>query len=213
MPGVNAPPANQKPVENFYAGKGAFVDVPSHRGEYFVALLECLQRTHVTGNLIDETFRLEAALKRLSLLVRTAHKAGGKVIFLGNGGSAAIASHMAVDYSKNKGIRSLALNDAAMLTCLANDFGYAEVFAKQIEYQGRPDDVAVIVSSSGKSKNILAAADAARERNLRALVTLSGMDPNNRLRLRGNLNFYVPCVDYGLVELSHLALLHSVVSV
>ena len=210
----NNPPPNLKHGERYYIGKGAFVDVPSvKRLEYFGALVECIRRTQVTGNLEDETFRLEPALERLAKLLRASHKAGGKAIFIGNGGSAAIASHMSVDYSKNKGVRSVALNDAAMLTMLGNDYGYDQVFAKQIEYHGREDDVAVIISSSGRSLNILAAADASRTRGLRAVVTLSGMNPNNALRRRGNLNFFVPCTDYGLVEIAHLALLHSVASV
>ena len=208
----NLPPPNQKHGERYYIGKGAFVDTPSKsRRQYFQALLACIERTQVTGNLIDEVFRLEPGLKRLDGILRSAHRAGGKAIFIGNGGSAAIASHMAVDWSKNKGIRSVALNDAAMLTMLGNDFGYDQVFAKQIEYHGRQDDVAVIISSSGRSLNILAAASAARTQGLRAVITFSGMNPNNALRRRGNLNFYVPSVSYGLVELSHLSLLHSLV--
>jgi D-sedoheptulose 7-phosphate isomerase len=154
---------------------------------------------------------LDVGLDRLAEILHAAHKAGGKAIFIGNGGSAAIASHMAVDYSKNKGVRSVALNDAAMLTMLANDYGYEQVFAKQIAYYGRRSDVAVIISSSGRSLNIIAAADAARDRNLRGVVTLSGMNPHNALRTKGDLNFYVPCTSYGLVELTHLALLHSLV--
>lgn len=198
---------------DYYMGKGVFIDVPRSRLKYFSALKTCLERTDITGNLPDETFEVDPGLKAMEDMMRAAHKAGGKVIFIGNGGSAAVASHMAVDYSKNKGIRAVALNDAAMLTCLANDYGYENVFAKQIEYQGRKADVAVIVSSSGRSLNIIAAANEARARGLRGVVTLSGMNPNNKLRKLGNLNFYVPCTDYGLVELAHLALLHSVASV
>jgi D-sedoheptulose 7-phosphate isomerase len=210
----NLPPANVKLGERHYIGKGAFVDACKvSRGAYFHSLLDCIQNTQATGPVWDESIPLEAALERLADILRAAHKAGGKAIFIGNGGSAAIASHMAVDYSKNKGVRAVALNDAAMLTMLANDYGYEQVFAKQLEYHGRKADVAVIVSSSGRSLNIIAAADAARECELRNVATFSGMNPHNKLRVKGDLNFYVPCTDYGLVELAHLALLHSVASV
>lgn len=208
------PPPNLKHGDRHYVGKGAFIAVgKASRGAYFGSLLECLEKTQATGPVWDERIRLEAALSSLADMLREANKKGGKAIFIGNGGSAAIASHMAVDYSKNKGVRAVALNDAAMLTMLANDYGYEQVFAKQIEYHGRKQDVAVIVSTSGRSLNIIAAAEAARERELRAVVTLSGMNPHNRLRTKGDLNFYVPCTDYGLVEIAHLALLHSVASV
>lgn len=214
MRSINPPPSNIIMGQDYYIGKGAFV-TPSYidRLAWLQSLSECVRKTSVTGNLIDEVYRLEAGLERLSSLLRKCHQKGGKVIFIGNGGSAAIASHMSVDYSKNKGIRAVSFSaNTAMMTCLANDYGYEQVFAKQIEYYGRPEDVVVIISSSGKSPNILAAASQAVESDLAARVTLSGMNPNNSLRKRGNLNFYIPCTDYGLVELAHLALLHSVAS-
>ncbi len=209
----NLPPPNLVLGERRYLGKGSFVDaqVPN-RGRYFEVLLECLQKTETT-NEFGENVELEEALKRLAAWAAEAHVEGNKVVFIGNGGSSAIASHMAVDWSKNGGVRSLAFNDAAMLTCLSNDYGYQNVFAKQLEYHGRKGDVAVIVSTSGRSLNILASVDAARQVGCRAIVTLSGMNPNNTLRQRGTLNFYVPCIEYGLVELSHISLLHSIVSV
>lgn len=69
--------------------------------------------------------------------IRATHAAGNTVIFIGNGGSAAIASHMAIDYTKNGGIRAVAMNDGAALTCLSNDLGYENVFAKQLEMHAR----------------------------------------------------------------------------
>lgn len=195
-------------------GKGAFVTASSvDRKVWFSALPECIARTQVTGPIGDERISLDKGLKMFEEMIRAAHKSGGKVIFIGNGGSAAIASHMAVDYSKNKKVRSIALNDAAMLTMCANDYGYDRVFSKQLEWYAKKSDVVVIVSSSGRSRNIVDAAGATIECGCRGLVTLSGMNPNNELRRKGNLNFYVPSVDYGMVEISHLTLLHAVASV
>lgn len=207
------PPPNVRSGGRHYVGKGAFIAVPRYaRRPYFRMLLDCLENTQVSGPVWDEAVELEDAFKRFEEYLKAAHASGGKAIFIGNGGSASIASHMAVDYSKNKGVRAVAFNDASMLTMIGNDLGYDRVFAKQLEWYATKKDVAIIVSSSGKSPNILAAAETARERKLRYVVTLSGMNPNNRLRAMGDLNFWVPCTDYGLVELSHLALLHSVAS-
>ena len=129
-------------------------------------------------------------------------------MFIGNGGSAGIASHCAIDYSKNGGIRSTAFNDGAALTCLGNDLGYENVFAKQIDLHARPGDLLMAISSSGKSMNILKAVDIARERGC-AVFTFSGFSPDNPLRTFGDLNFFVDSPEYGFVEISHLALIHS----
>lgn len=155
---------------------------------------------------------LVQSIKRLKKEAKERHRKGRRVIFIGNGGSAAISSHMAVDWTKNGGIRSMAFSDAPTMTCLANDLGYANVFAKQLEFYAIPGDLVIITSSSGKSPNVLAAARAANALGLDS-VRLTGMDPENKLRQGGRLNFYVPSGDYGLVELTHLAILHSVVSV
>ena len=134
---------------------------------------------------------------------------GGKIIFAGNGGSAAIASHMATDYSKNGGLRAWAMNDGSMVTCLANDFGYEQVFAKQIEFHGRPGDMLVAISSSGRSANILAAVKAARKLGC-TVLTLSGFKPDNPLRKTGDMNVYLDSAAYGYVEIGHLALCHAI---
>src|SRR5580692_9341275 len=137
-----------------------------------------------------------------------AHRAGNKIMFIGNGGSAGIASHLAIDFSKNGGLRSLAFNDPAALTCLGNDLGYENVFAKQIDLHARPGDLLMAISSSGKSPNILKAVDVAREKGC-AVYTFSGFSPDNPLRTFGDLNFYVNSGEYGFVEITHLALCHS----
>src|SRR5215472_12459807 len=140
---------------------------------------------------------------------RAVHAAGNKLIFVGNGGSAAIASHMATDYSKNGGVRALALNDASMLTCLGNDLGYDRVFAKQIELHARKGDLVIAISSSGRSPNILNAVDAAAAAGC-AIATMSGFTPDNPLRRKGEWNFYVASDRYGFVEIGHLTICHAV---
>ena len=140
---------------------------------------------------------------------RAAHADGKKLMFIGNGGSASIASHMAVDYSKNGGMRALAFNDGAFLTCIANDFGYDNVFAKQIELHASAGDLLIAISSSGKSANILNAVAAARERST-SVLTMSGFEPTNPLRQLGDYNLYIPSSSYGFVEIGHLAVCHCI---
>ncbi|MBE0532732.1 MAG: SIS domain-containing protein [Rhodospirillales bacterium] len=140
---------------------------------------------------------------------RDAHATGNTVIFVGNGGSAGIAGHMATDFSKVGGVRAVTFNDASSLTCLGNDLGYDQVFAQPVAMHGRPGDLLVAISSSGRSANILTAVKAARAKKCKVL-TLSGFAPDNPLRALGDVNLYVPASAYGFVEITHLALLHAV---
>jgi D-sedoheptulose 7-phosphate isomerase len=152
---------------------------------------------------------IDTAVHWASDLAKQAHDAGNKLIFVGNGGSAAIASHMATDYNKNGNLRALSLNDGSMLTCLANDYGYDHVFSRQVTFHARPGDILVAISSSGKSANILNAAAAAREAGC-TILTLSGFGADNPLRRQGDMNLYLASGLYGFVEIGHLALCHAI---
>ena len=135
-----------------------------------------------------------------------------KIIFIGNGGSAAIASHQSVDYWKNGGMRAIAFNDTSLLTCIGNDYGYPFVFEKPIEMFADPGDVLIAISSSGKSENITNGAKMAKKKGL-TVITMSGFKPDNPLRSLGGLNFYVPALTgaYGFVEIAHLTICHCIV--
>jgi D-sedoheptulose 7-phosphate isomerase len=176
--------------------------------KYFVTLSDLLCRVVVTGK-SGEPLDYAGAATALMAAARQIHAAGNKLIFVGNGGSAAIASHMATDYSKNGDIRAMALNDASMLTCLGNDLGYDRVFAKQIELHARAGDLVIAISSSGRSANIINAVDAATAAGC-TVATLSGFTPDNPLRRKGQWNFYVASDRYGFVEIGHLTLCHAV---
>lgn len=145
----------------------------------------------------------------INLIVSQTSK-GNKVIFIGNGGSASIASHQAIDFVKNGGMRAICFNDSSLLTCLSNDFGYQYVFEKPIEMFAEKGDVLVAISSSGKSENILRGADTAKKKGCH-VITMSGFKPDNPLRNKGELNFYVPSDSYGYVEITHLTLCHCMV--
>ena len=151
---------------------------------------------------------LEEAVDWYVEKARQAHAAGNTVYLIGNGGSATIASHMAVDHAKNGGIRAMAFNDSAYLTCLSNDLGYDQVFATPLGWHGRKGDLLVAISSSGKSANILAAVETARSVGA-SVLTLSGFGPDNPLRRSGDMNIYLSSSEYGFVEVGHLAILHA----
>jgi D-sedoheptulose 7-phosphate isomerase len=134
-------------------------------------------------------------------------RSGGTVYFIGNGGSASIASHMAIDWLNAGGFSALAFNDPASLTCLANDHHYRNVFKIPLQKFVKPNDIVFAISSSGESASITWAVYAVR--HICTVVTLSGFEPSNELRQIGHYNFYVPSKKYGIVETAHLAILHS----
>ncbi len=138
--------------------------------------------------LVDESIRVKQAfaaeqtdaLARAIDLVADALKADRKILLFGNGGSAADAQHIAAEMvgrflGERKGMPAIALTtDTSALTAIANDYGYDAVFARQIEALGRPGDVAVAISTSGKSPNVLKAVDVARGAGLKTIGLTGG---------------------------------------
>lgn len=142
-------------------------------------------------------------------IIREIKREGRRVFFIGNGGSAAIASHMAADFLKNGVVAAQCFNDGAALTCITNDLGYEKVFALPIGIHGRKGDALVAISSSGKSRSITLAAEAALQCGMK-LITLSGFEASNPLHALGHVNFHVPSQRYGIVEIAHHAVLHAI---
>lgn len=141
--------------------------------------------------------------------VQSALRGWPRLFFIGNGGSAAIAGHMAADFMKNGGFATLCFNDAALVTCISNDLGYNNVFSLPISRHGRPGDLLFAISSSGQSDSIVQAVACAHTRGMH-VITLSGFEPTNRLRAMGSVNFYLPSSEYGIVETGHHIILHSI---
>ncbi|MFC1570446.1 SIS domain-containing protein [Candidatus Omnitrophota bacterium] len=136
-------------------------------------------------------------------------RSGGKLILIGNGASASIASHMATDFLKNCGVKAIAFSDSSLLTCLSNDLGYKYVFAKPTGMFAEENDILIAVSSSGKSENILKGVSAAKEKGSK-VITLSGFGADNPLKKMGDVNFYVPSSEYGFVETIHTSICHCI---
>lgn len=159
--------------------------------EYFDRYRESLFCVDVRSQLIE-----------LRDLLRTTHGKGKKVLIAGNGGSAAIASHCAVDFTKAAGIRCVNFNEADLITCFANDYGYERWVEKALEFYADDGDLVILISSSGKSPNMVRAAEHARSTWLK-LVTFTGFSSDNPLRARGDLNLWVDSRAYNVIEMTH----------
>ena len=174
--------------------------------EYVETLAAGLQRVVVTDRAGANLTPIDA-VRRWVDLAHATHQRGRFVSFIGNGASAAMASHMAADACKNGFLRALAFNDAAMLTATGNDLSYDEVFSLPLERLAEPGDLLVTISSSGNSPNVLRALDACAALGVNA-VTLSGKAADNQSRTRGDLNFYVALGRNGWTEPAHHVILH-----
>lgn len=174
----------------------------------YLAQLDTVLKATTAGDSLG-SFSVEAGMRIVTEALISIRYLGQKVMVIGNGGSAAIASHVAIDLTKNAGMSALAFNDGPALTCMANDYGFEEVFAKQVQAHGRSGDMLIAISSSGQSPDILLAAKDAERLGFLNLVTFSGFAPDNPLRRLGRVNFYVPSSHYGFVELTHQIILHA----
>jgi D-sedoheptulose 7-phosphate isomerase len=173
--------------------------------EHFKTALDSIKVTDAFASPLD----FIAGTVKACELIASQHSKGNKLMFVGNGGSAAIASHMAIDFWKNGRIKAAAFNDPSLLTCIANDYGYEHVFEKPIEMFAEKGDLLCAISSSGNSKNILNAADMALKKSC-TVITLSGFNEKNPLRSKGDINFYVPSKIYGIVEVVHQHICHLI---
>lgn len=145
----------------------------------------------------------------LGLLAKERNDIPVRVFFVGNGGSAAIASHMSADWLKNAGIAAMSFNEGPMLTCISNDMGYERSFQVPLANHGRLGDILFAISSSGRSLSILNAVWQAKKQGM-VVITLSGFDSDNPLRDEGRINFYIPSYKYSVVEIAHLTICHSI---
>ncbi len=156
-------------------------------------------RLHRATAVDDDVLAGVSATRALWLRTR---EQGGRVIFIGNGGSAGIASHLAIDLSKNAAVSALCFSDASMMSCLANDYCFEDWIAHAVRLNARAGDCLVAISSSGRSKNILNGVAQARMMKL-DVITLSGMSADNPLRDLGDVNFFVDSRSYNIVETTH----------
>ncbi|MCZ8013222.1 SIS domain-containing protein [Gemmatimonas sp.] len=158
--------------------------------------------------------QLEGEIARALAMVRDTVARGGTLLFCGNGGSAADAQHLATEYvvrymRNRRAYPAIALTtDSSLLTAAGNDFGFDQVFARQVEALARPGDLLIIHSTSGNSPNVLLAADAARQRGV-AVLALSAKD-GGALRTRADLCIVVPTDRTDRAQEIHLCIQHAI---
>jgi D-sedoheptulose 7-phosphate isomerase len=186
---------------------------PGEKQEYFVSLM--LELTRHAAQLTTGLERLTAQATHLAdlaqLLVQTL-QSRHKVLVVGNGGSAAEAQHFAAELvGRFKLERApyavLALTtDTSILTAVANDYGYEEIFARQIRALGQPGDLLIAFSTSGESENVLRAAEAARERGMLVAAVLS--ERACSLEPMSDLAIQVPVVETATTQELHMVVTH-----
>ena len=130
-------------------------------------------------------------------------KSKKKVLIFGNGGSAAIASHVSVDFTKNLKVKAMNFNEADLITCFSNDYGYEKWIEKTIEFYANKGDVLILISSSGRSKNMLNACKAAKTKKISKIITFTGNKKNNPLSKLGDINLWVDSNIYNHIENIH----------
>lgn len=167
---------------------------------------DIMQTTSCT-NAQGEALELEQGIHQI-LTLFTERRADSTFYLIGNGGSAAVASHAVTDFMNVCQLRAFTLHESALITCMANDFGYDQAYKRLLKTVLRKNDVLIAISSSGKSPNICNAAKMAKSLG-NIVITLSGFQTNNPLRQLGDFNFWLDSCDYGLVEIGHLFLLHN----
>jgi D-sedoheptulose 7-phosphate isomerase len=161
--------------------------------------------------LLRPSNEIVSSLVQIAEILKNTKKNRNKVLIFGNGGSAAIASHFSVDITKNLNIQCLNFNEASIITCFANDYGYEHWVEKVINSHGNEGDVLIAISSSGSSKNMINAVKAARNKSFNSVITLSGFKSNNPLSLLGDINLWVNSETYNYVENIHQIWLLTVI--
>ncbi len=126
----------------------------------------------------------------------------GKLIFIGNGASASLASHAATDFTKQAKITSIAFNDHNLITALSNDYGYKNWVAKAIEFYSDPNDMIIFISVSGESSNLLQGIDFANNKSI-STASLTGSSRTNSLRKKSQYSLWVNSKAYNIVESIH----------
>jgi D-sedoheptulose 7-phosphate isomerase len=153
-----------------------------------------------------------AALVGAAETIATAFRNDGKLLVFGNGGSAADATHLAAELVgrflvERPGLPAVSLSDnASAVTSIANDYSYERVFARQVEALGRPGDVALGISTSGRSANVLAGLEAARDGGL-ATLALTGGD-GGRIRAAADVCIVVASADTPRIQEGHTLVTH-----
>ncbi len=156
-------------------------------------------------------------IKEVSEIIAKTLNEGGKILIFGNGGSATDASHIAAEFvnrfkRERPGLPAIALNtDMAVITAIANDYDYSEIFAKQIKALGNSGDIAIGISTSGSSRNVIKAVEVAKKRGLKTIAFTS--TKGEKLISKVDYAFAVPSEDTPRIQETHITLGHIICEV
>lgn len=182
------------------------------KNTYINTLIRNIENTEIWGG-ADKLYKdYNDGIDRLVEIFTRHKERGTQLFFIGNGGSAAIASHMTADFMKNGGMNTRSLYDPSVTTCMGNDFGYEYIFSGPLNFFAKENDLVVAISSSGNSQNIINAVEVSKIK-CAEIVTFTGFKPDNKIKQMGNMNIYVPCEAYGIVESIHNLILQQIVDI
>jgi D-sedoheptulose 7-phosphate isomerase len=182
--------------------------------------VEARIRAHLRGGAeasLECAERAAGEIAAAAAMILEAARAGGRILLFGNGGSAADAQHLAADLvgrflRERRPIPAVALStDTSVLTALGNDYGFDQIFARQVQALVRPGDVVVAISTSGRSANVVAGAQAARTAGAR-VVALTGRD-GGPLAREADVAIRVPADHVAHVQEAHIAVGHAICAV
>ena len=169
--------------------------------------------SHYTDSISELLKNVDTNLINASVnLITNTKKNKNKIYIVGNGGSSSIASHVSVDFTKVAKINCSTFNNANLITCFANDYKYENWVVEAIKAYSLVQDLFILISSSGTSKNIVNAAQYCKQKKIN-LITLSGFKKNNPLSQSGNINFHVESEEYNFIEMTHHIILLSIVDI
>ncbi|MCS7163994.1 MAG: D-sedoheptulose 7-phosphate isomerase [Thermodesulfovibrio sp.] len=175
---------------------------------------EKIRKAYEDSIKVKEQFFKEniALIKEVAEVIAKSLSEGGKILIFGNGGSATDASHIAAEFvnrfkRERPGLPAIALNtDMAVITAIANDYDYSEVFAKQIKALGQSGDIVIGISTSGSSKNVIKAIEVAKKRGLKSIAFTS--IKGEKLISKVDYAFAVPSEDTPRIQETHITLGH-----
>ena len=130
-------------------------------------------------------------------------KSKNSIHIFGNGGSSSIASHFSMDLTNNSNLKCLSYNDSAIVTCYANDFKFENWISRVITKYGKKNDVLILISSSGTSKNMVNALKTAKKKEFKNIISFTGFENKNYLCKKSDINFWIKSKNYNIIENSH----------
>jgi D-sedoheptulose 7-phosphate isomerase len=164
---------------------------------YITEIKNCLDQIKDQNNLIIKLNKIYKSIKK-----------NNKIIIYGNGGSASNAIHFCTDITKILNKKSITFDNANLITCYSNDYGFDNFVKQSINSHFIKNDIVILISSSGESQNIIEAAKFCIKKKIK-LITLSAFNFNNKLKKlnKNGINFYINTKSYNISEISHLIIL------